>query len=115
MSYFQLYSVVFAATGFTMKCMKSMNSSDHRPEVNTKNGVLLGRFRKTQGGAKFSSFTKIPYARPPTGNLRFAYPQPAPPWQGVLDASKPCPKPVQNNYVTGKRGSAEQIENKAKL
>jgi len=84
-----------------MKCMRSLNSSDLRPEVNTKNGVLLGRFRKTQSGAKFSSFTKIPYARPPTGNLRFAYPQPAPPWQGVLDASKPCPKPVQNNYVTG--------------
>jgi len=84
-----------------MKCMRSLNSSDLRPEVNTKNGVMLGRYRKTQSGAKFSSFTKIPYARPPVGNLRFALPEPAPPWQGVLDASKPCPKPVQNNYVTG--------------
>jgi len=84
-----------------MKCMRNLNSSDLRPEVNTKNGVMLGRYRKTQSGAKFSSFTKIPYARPPVGNLRFALPEPAPPWQGVLDASKPCPKPVQNNYVTG--------------
>ena len=96
-----MYSVVFITAGLVMKCMRSLNSSDLRPEVNTKNGVMLGRYRKTQSGAKFSSFTKIPYARPPVGNLRFALPEPAPPWQGVLDASKPCPKPVQNNNVTG--------------
>ena len=93
--------MVFITAGLVMKCMRNLNSSDLRPEVNTKNGVMLGRYRKTQSGAKFSSFTKIPYARPPVGNLRFALPEPAPPWQGVLDASKPCPKPVQNNYVTG--------------
>jgi len=84
-----------------MKCMRSKYSADLRPEVNCKNGHLLGRYRKTQSGARFSSFTKIPYGLPPTGNLRFAHPQPALPWQGVLDASKQCPKPVQNNYVTG--------------
>lgn len=89
------------AAAITMKCMRSINSSDLRPEVNTKNGVILGRFRKTQSGAKFSSFTKIPYAQPPVGKLRFAYPEPAIPWEGCLDASKPCPKPIQNNYVTG--------------
>ena len=101
MKYSQVFYVVLAGTGFTMKCMKSKYSSDTRPEVITKNGVMLGRHRKTQSGVSFSSFTKIPFARPPVGDLRFTCPQPAPPWQGVLDASKPCPKPIQNNYVTG--------------
>ena len=102
MNNFQAYSVVVGAAAITMKCMRSINSSDLRPEVNTKNGVILGRYRKTQSGAKFSSFTKIPYAQPPVGKLRFAYPEPAIPWEGCLDASKQCPKPIQNNYVTGK-------------
>ena len=101
MSYFKAYGAALATVIYTMKCMRSVNSADQRPEVTVKNGTLLGRYRKTQGGARFSSFTKIPYASPPVGNLRFAYPEPAPPWQGVLDASKPCPKPIQNNYVTG--------------
>merc|ERR1719219_1818781 len=87
----------------TMKCMKSLNSSESRPEARVKSGVMLGRDRKTPGQAnkRFSSFTRIPYARPPLGSLRFAKPEPAEAWSGVLDASKPCPKPIQNNYVTG--------------
>ena len=85
----------------TMKCMKSLNSSESRPEARVKTGVMLGRYRKTQGNKRFSSFTRIPYARPPLGSLRFAKPEPAEAWSGVLDASKPCPKPIQNNYVTG--------------
>ena len=84
-----------------MKCMKSLNSSEARPEVKVKTGVLLGKYRKTRSNKKFSSFTRIPYARPPLGPLRFSKPEPADAWNGVLDASKPCPKPVQNNYVTG--------------
>ena len=93
-------------------------------QVCLDSGVLLGRHRTTQNGRRysllysvslqqcsakqsntllyrFSSFTRIPYARPPVGPLRFCRPEPAPPWQATLDASKPCPKPVQNNYVTG--------------
>lgn len=84
-----------------MKCMRPGKSSDFRPEVAIDNGVLLGRFRKTPSGLSFSSFTKIPFAVPPLGPLRFCLPQPALPWDGVLDAGKPCPKPIQNNYVTG--------------
>lgn len=33
-------------------------------------------------------FNSIPFAQPPTGNLRFRAPQPAKPWKGVKDASK---------------------------
>ena len=71
----------------TMKCMKSLNSSESRPEARVTTGVMLGRYRKTQGNKRFSSFTRIPYARPPLGQLRFAKPVPAEPWAGVLDVS----------------------------
>ena len=84
-----------------MKCMKAIHSSDGRPEVTTASGPMLGKYRKTQYNKRFSSFTRIPYAKPPVGDLRFAKPVPAEPWDGTLDASKPCPKPIQNNYVTG--------------
>ena len=57
--------------------------------------------RTLPGGSSFSSYTKIPYARPPLGHLRFQLPERAGPWSGVLDAGKACPKPIQNNYVTG--------------
>ena len=94
-----------------MKCMRSLKSSDGRPEVNISAGVLLGRYRKTSdpGNNRFSSFTRIPYAKPPIGNLRFSPPEPAEPWDGILDASKPCPKPIQNNYVTGKVNHVPKI------
>ena len=84
-----------------MKCMRTLNSTEERPEVKIRSGLVLGRYRKTPSSKKFSSFTRIPYAKPPLGNLRFSFPEPAQPWDGTLDASKPCPKPIQNNYVTG--------------
>ncbi|MCC5886495.1 MAG: carboxylesterase family protein [Gammaproteobacteria bacterium] len=40
-------------------------------------------------------FDGIPYAAPPLGELRFAAPQPAPPWSGVRSAVHPPPGPLQ--------------------
>lgn len=34
------------------------------------------------------AFRGIPYAKPPTGNLRFRPPQPGPLWSGYRDATK---------------------------
>ena len=52
--------------------------------VQTEAGALHG----THSGSAIA-FMGIPYARPPIGQLRWEPPQPAIPWAGVRDASRP--------------------------
>lgn len=61
-----------------------------RVVVRTRAGSVRGT---TAGG--LSTFLGIPYARPPTGPLRFASPRPPFPWRGVRDATKFGPPFVQ--------------------
>ncbi|XP_059179288.1 uncharacterized protein LOC131958336 [Physella acuta] len=58
-------------------------------------GKLRGVTKQFNSGREVQVFYEIPYARPPTGDLRFEPPTPAAPWTGVRDASKPgviCPQ-----------------------
>jgi para-nitrobenzyl esterase len=48
----------------------------------THQGLLAG---KTTGAS--CEYLGVPYAKPPVGPLRFAAPEPAPPWQGVREAT----------------------------
>lgn len=41
------------------------------PIISTSEGKLQGSVRTTTEGFKFNSYTGIPYAKPPIGNLRF--------------------------------------------
>lgn len=41
------------------------------PQLKIDQGVLRGVYRQTWKGKTFSSFTGIPYAKPPIGSLRF--------------------------------------------
>lgn len=41
-------------------------------------------------------FAGIPYAAPPVGALRFRDPEPAPPWEGIRDATRPGPRCLQD-------------------
>lgn len=43
-------------------------------------------------------FQGIPYAAPPTGELRWRLPRPVAPWHGVRDATKPAPICVQDPH-----------------
>lgn len=52
------------------------------PVVETAYGHVLG----TMGADGVRVFLGIPYARPPTGSLRFRSPRPPQPWTGVRDA-----------------------------
>ena len=44
---------------------------------------------------RITAFKSIPFAKPPVGKLRFAPPQPAEPWEGILECYKFPPIPVQ--------------------
>ncbi|MFC6156231.1 carboxylesterase/lipase family protein [Kribbella jiaozuonensis] len=65
--------------------------SETGPQVRTTTGLVRGR---SENG--LSVFRGIPFARPPVGELRFAAPQPADPWDGVRDAFSFGPPPPQS-------------------
>ena len=62
--------------------------SDDRPVVTTAEGPVEGLLARSAGGYPFYSFKGVPYAQPPTGQLRFRPPQRHPGWSDVLDASE---------------------------
>nr|XP_028595318.1 fatty acyl-CoA hydrolase precursor, medium chain-like isoform X1 [Podarcis muralis] len=58
------------------------------PEVATKYGRLRGTQASVKGTERLVDvFLGIPFAKPPTGSLRFSSPQPPEPWDGVRDAT----------------------------
>lgn len=60
--------------------------------VDTDKGAVRG-----ERGPERRTFRNIPYAQPPTGDLRWQSPKPASAWPGVRDAQRPgnaCPQPV---------------------
>jgi para-nitrobenzyl esterase len=65
------------------------------PVVRTASGLVRGR-RPAQGG--IAVFRGIPFARPPVGDLRFAAPHPARPWDGVREAAEFGPPPPQSAF-----------------
>ncbi|HVQ98052.1 MAG TPA: carboxylesterase family protein [Mycobacterium sp.] len=58
--------------------------------VRTSMGLIRG-----QVAADYRLFQNIPYAAPPLGPLRWRPPQPAAPWPGLRDGSKPGPQCMQ--------------------
>lgn len=59
--------------------------------VRTTSGVVRGLV-----GSNYQLFQGIPYAADPVGPLRWEPPQPAPPWTGMRDASKPGVRCIQD-------------------
>ncbi|KAL1116582.1 hypothetical protein AAG570_005054 [Ranatra chinensis] len=65
-----------------------LSSAGLSPEVHLPGlGVLQGSLGSSRRGREFYSFTSVPYAKPPLGELRFQSPHPSEKWEGVLDAS----------------------------
>lgn len=72
--------------------------------VTIPQGILQGQKETSVFGDEYYSFQKIPYAKPPIGELRFKAPQPAEGWFGIRDATKPgaiCPSenPFTSEYL----------------
>ncbi|KAJ3652347.1 hypothetical protein Zmor_018322 [Zophobas morio] len=57
------------------------------PIIELPTGQILGRQTTTSTNTAYYVFEKIPYATPPVGPLRFKAPQPAQPWEGVLNTT----------------------------
>jgi len=77
------------------------------PQCTVSTGKVEGSLCYSRSGRIYSSFNGIPFAKPPTGKLRFLRPEPAEPWEGV----KKCTKSVEfiqrnifvkNNPKTGR-------------
>jgi para-nitrobenzyl esterase len=64
------------------------------PVVRTAAGPVRGRAK--DGVAVFRG---IPFAQPPVGDLRFAAPRPARPWDGVREAAAFGPAPPQSGFL----------------
>ncbi|XP_034235035.1 esterase E4-like [Thrips palmi] len=70
---------------------------DDTPVVHSLQGDVVGVKKSTEAGTKYMGFYGIPYAKPPTGELRFKAPQPAESWEGVRTAREEgniCPQPT---------------------
>ncbi len=65
------------------------------PVVRTASGLVRGR----RNAAGIGVFLGIPFAEPPTGDLRFAAPRAARDWDGVRDAAVFGPPPPQSAYA----------------
>ena len=68
-------------------------------EVAVTGGTIRGAVDSTNSTLK--KYLGIPYAAPPTGNLRWAPPAPVIPWNGVLDATSPGPVCPQRHGGAG--------------
>ncbi|CAN7980177.1 unnamed protein product, partial [Ixodes pacificus] len=67
--------------------------------VSTGTGSVRGVQRTTLSAQRVQSFTGIPYAKAPVGELRFRKPVPVEPWEGVLDATRTPPTCMQTTAV----------------
>jgi len=95
---FAVSAVSVAATVLTAgagSAVASSASGGVNPIVRVDGGLIRGA-----SVAGVYSFRGLPYAAPPTGNLRWRPPQPAPGWSGVRDATQfgpGCPQAQAGN------------------
>ncbi len=71
------------------------------PVVRTAAGLVRGRAQD-----HVAVFRGIPFAQPPVGDLRFAAPRPARPWDGVREAAAFGPPPPQSGFLLTPMSSA---------
>ncbi|XP_055926465.1 acetylcholinesterase-1-like isoform X1 [Argiope bruennichi] len=71
-----------------------ISGQNNQPEINTPFGKIIGKLVYFYN-IPVNTFQSIPYAKPPTGELRFKKPQPIEPWREPLLAHKLPPGCVQ--------------------
>ncbi|CAG9765612.1 unnamed protein product [Ceutorhynchus assimilis] len=81
-------------------CISLSSSLEFDPVAYTTHGYLKGKVKLSLHNKKYHSFTGIPYAKAPVGDLRFREPQDLEPWHNFTrDATKDPPACIQRNYL----------------
>jgi para-nitrobenzyl esterase len=81
------------ATAAESGASAAASGSGGDPIVTTSDGAVRGA---AVPGSTVDAFLGLPYAAPPTGNLRWRPPQPPAQWRGVRDATSFAPSCPQN-------------------
>ncbi|XP_028900769.1 esterase B1 isoform X1 [Zeugodacus cucurbitae] len=105
LSFMDMLKLTFKALEF--KYEQSKHTTNIYEVAKTTKGEVKGVKRLTIWGDSYFSFERIPYAKPPLGELRFRAPVPAEPWHGVLDGTGPAEKPLQTNVIFRKYKGSE--------
>ncbi|KAF6198588.1 hypothetical protein GE061_008336 [Apolygus lucorum] len=77
------------------------------PIVDTPLGRVQGWERTSRDGRLYQAWTKIPYAQPPVGELRFMPPKPAKKWSDTLNATADLPLCFQTGRGPGATSGSE--------
>lgn len=85
--FFQVFSLLVSIRG------------DERFVANTTYGTVLGKLMIAREGREFTAFLGIPYAAPPTGQLRFMPPQQPESWEGLRSATKEGNVCIQRDFI----------------
>uniref|UniRef100_W8BG58 Carboxylic ester hydrolase n=1 Tax=Ceratitis capitata TaxID=7213 RepID=W8BG58_CERCA len=105
LSFMDMLKLTFKALEFRYE--QSKHTTNIYEVAKTTKGDVKGVKRLTIWGDSYFSFERIPYAKPPLGELRFRAPVPAEPWKGVLDGTGPAEKPLQTNVIFRKYKGSE--------
>ena len=106
--YFLVTSIVlYLGPGFFFR---QHNAEYGVPFVDAPCGKLAGVRSLSRDGRDIFSYKGIPYARPPTGDLRFKRPQKAEGWKGTFKATKygnKCYQPFSLGPISKFEGSED--------
>lgn len=88
-----VFTVISLACNRSFETTAALSAVDI--QVNITGGIIEGTTEKN--GVRV--FKGIPFAAPPVGKLRWKAPQPVIPWEGVRQAKKFAPSPMQNSFI----------------
>ncbi|CAD7078545.1 unnamed protein product [Hermetia illucens] len=91
--------IVFLLMYLRFKIRQCLRKSFKTHIIQTQYGPIKGARRISCWNEPFYSYEKIPFAKPPVGNLRFKDPVPPNSWKKPLDCTKEAPMPRQVNVV----------------